>query len=257
MGIVNITPDSFADGGKFITVEAAVTHAAKLIAAGADIIDIGGESTRPGAHLVTANEELDRIIPVIERLTRAFDTPVSVDTSKAPVMRAAVAAGAAMINDICALELPGALATATELGVPVCLVHKQGNPDSMQVAPEYDDVTNEVIDYLRARADVCLAAGIAKHDIIVDPGFGFGKTLEHNLQLMRELGRLVALGFPVMVGVSRKSMLGTMTGRAVDDRLPGSLALALLAAQQGATIIRVHDVGPTTDVLSVLAHIAG
>ena len=253
MGIVNVTPDSFADGGRFAEEAAAVAHAADLVAGGADILDIGGESTRPGASEVSADEELDRVIPVIEHLTREFDVPVSVDTSKAIVMRESVSAGATMINDVCALESEGALATVAELGVPVCLMHMQGNPHSMQDAPAYDDVTNEVRDYLRARIDACLAAGIATHDIIIDPGFGFGKAFEHNLQLMRELDQLVELGYPVLVGLSRKSMIGVMTDRDVDDRMAGSLALALLAAQHGAAIIRAHDVAQTVDVLKVLA----
>jgi dihydropteroate synthase len=256
MGIVNVTPDSFADGGRFVEAAAAVTHAAGLVAEGADILDVGGESTRPGAAGISANEELDRVIPVIERLAREFDVPVSVDTSKAIVMREAVAAGAKMINDVCALESEDALATAAGLGVPVCLMHMRGSPRSMQAAPAYDNVTDEIVDYLRKRIDSSLAAGINAHDIIIDPGFGFSKTLEHNLQLLRELDRLVGLGYPVLVGLSRKSMLGTMTNRDVDDRLAGSLALALLAAQNGAAIIRVHDIAPTVDVLRVLGCIA-
>jgi dihydropteroate synthase len=256
MGIVNVTPDSFADGGRFVEAAAAVTHAAGLVAEGADILDVGGESTRPGAAGISANEELDRVIPVIERLAREFDVPVSIDTSKAIVMREAVAAGAKMINDVCALESEDALATAAGLGVPVCLMHMRGNPRSMQAAPAYDNVTDEIVDYLRKRIDTSLAAGINAHDIIIDPGFGFSKTLEHNLQLLRELDRLVGLGYPVLVGLSRKSMLGTMTNRDVDDRLAGSLALALLAAQNGAAIIRVHDIAPTVDVLRVLGCIA-
>ena len=256
MGIVNVTLDSFADGGRFNEAAAAVSHAADLVAEGADILDVGGESTRPGAAGVSVNEELDRVIPVIERLTREFDVPVSVDTSKPIVMSEAVAAGAQMINDVCALESEDALATAARLGVPVCLMHMRGNPRSMQAAPSYDNVTVEIIDYLRTRIDTSLAAGIDAHDIIIDPGFGFGKTLEHNLQLLRELEHLVGLGYPVLVGLSRKSMLGTMTSRDVDDRLAGSLALALLAAQNGAAIIRVHDVAPTVDVLRVLGCMA-
>ena len=252
MGIVNVTPDSFADGGRFFAPAAAVAHAADLIAEGADLLDVGGESTRPGAAEVSAGEELDRVIPVIERLTREFDIPVSVDTSKAIVMREAVAAGAQMINDVCALESGQALATAAELGVPVCLMHMQGEPRTMQVAPAYDNVTEEVVGYLRARIDACLAAGVDARAIIVDPGFGFGKTLEHNLQLLRELECLVELGYPVLVGLSRKSMIGAMTGRDVADRLAGSLALALIAAQKGAAIIRAHDVAQTVDVLSIL-----
>ncbi|MAF82939.1 MAG: dihydropteroate synthase [Chromatiales bacterium] len=252
MGIVNVTPDSFADGGRFLEPDEAVKHAARLIAAGADILDVGGESTRPGAAEVPTDQELDRVIPVIELLTREFDVPVSIDTSKAIVMREAVTVGAVMVNDVCALESEDALATVAGLEVAVCLVHMQGRPRSMQDAPGYADVTEEVCDYLRKRAEACLAAGIHADNIIIDPGFGFGKTLEHNLQLLRELDRLVEIGFPVLVGLSRKSMLGTMIGRDVHDRLAGSLALALLAAQQGAAIFRVHDVAPTVDVLRVL-----
>lgn len=256
MGVVNVTPDSFADGGRFFDVEAAFTHAAQLVAEGANIIDVGGESTRPGAAAVPLAEELDRVIPVIERLSRELDIPISIDTRKTIVMREAVAAGAAMVNDVCALESEDALTTVAGLGVPVCLMHMQGDPRSMQDAPEYDNVTDEVVDYLGARADVCLAAGMDAESIIIDPGFGFGKTLEHNLQLLRELEHLVGLGFPVLVGLSRKSMVGAITGRDVDDRLAGSLALALLAAQKGAAIIRVHDVAATVDALSVLAQVA-
>lgn len=252
MGIVNVTPDSFADGGRFIKLADAVSHAAEMVAEGADILDVGGESTRPGSAAVSADEELDRVIPVIEHLAREFDIPVSVDTSKAIVMREAVAAGARMINDVCALESEDAMSTAAGLGVPVCLMHMQGKPRSMQDAPVYDNVTDEVTDYLRGRIEASLAAGIDLSDIIIDPGFGFGKKLEHNLQLLRELDSLTELGVPVLVGLSRKSMLGAMTGRGVDDRLAGSLALALLAVQKGAAIIRVHDVAPTVDILSVL-----
>ena len=243
MGIVNVTPDSFADGGRFLAPDQAVAHAAGLVAAGADILDVGGESTRPGAAEVSTHQELDRVIPVIERLTREFDVPVSIDTSKAIVMHEAVTVGAVMVNDVCGLE------------VAVCLMHMQGSPRSMQNAPEYADVTDEVCDYLRKRINECLAAGINADNIIIDPGFGFGKTLEHNLQLLRELDRLVELGFPVLVGLSRKSMLGTLIGRGVNDRLAGSLALALLAAQKGAAIFRVHDVAPTVDVLRVLGQL--
>jgi dihydropteroate synthase len=256
MGIVNVTPDSFADGGQFIKAADAVAHTAALVAAGADIIDVGGESTRPGAAEVSVDEELDRVIPVIAQLTQELEVPVSVDTSKTIVMREAVAAGAAMINDICALETEEALSTAAGLNVPVCLMHMQGKPGSMQAAPTYDNVTDEVIEYLRTRIDASLAAGVNARNIIIDPGFGFGKTLAHNLQLLRELDRVVSLGYPVLVGLSRKSMLGAITGRDIDERLAGSLALALLSAQQGAAIIRVHDVAPTVDVLKILERLA-
>jgi len=251
MGIINVTPDSFADGGRCLDRAAALRHAAGLVAEGADVLDVGGESTRPGAAGISPGQELDRVIPVIEQLAGEFDTPVSVDTSKTVVMREAVAAGAAMINDVCALESDEARVTAAGLGVPVCLMHMQGRPRSMQAAPSYENVTAEVGNFLCERATACLAAGIEAQNIIIDPGFGFGKTLAHNLQLLRELDRLTESGFPVLVGLSRKSMIGAMTGRTVDDRLAGSLALALFAAQKGAAIIRVHDVAPTVDVLKI------
>ena len=257
MGIINVTPDSFADGGRCLEPADAIRHAARLVAEGADVLDVGGESTRPGASAISSALELDRVIPVIERLTGEFDTPVSVDTSKAVVMREAAAAGAAMINDVRALESHEARTTVAELGVPVCLMHMQGRPCSMQVAPGYENVTAEVGDFLFERAAVCRAAGIAARNIIIDPGFGFGKTLAHNLQLLRELDRLTGSGFPVLVGLSRKSMIGAMTNREVGDRLAGSLALALLAAQKGATIIRVHDVAPTVDVLKIWGCVTG
>lgn len=256
MGVLNITPDSFADGGRYTEPSTALVQALQMVADGADIIDVGGESTRPGAGGVTAAAELDRVMPVIERLAAELDVPVSIDTSKAIVMREAVGAGAAMINDVRALEGDGALAAAADLGVPVCLMHMRGKPRSMQQAPEYENVTGEVIDYLRRRMAACVAAGIETDNLCVDPGFGFGKTLAHNLQLLGELDRFAELGRPVLVGLSRKSMIGHMTGRDVDDRLPGSLALAMLAAQKGAAIIRVHDVGPTVDVLRILHSLA-
>jgi len=251
MGIVNVTPDSFFDGGRYLEAEAAVEHAAGLIEEGAEILDVGGESTRPGAIEISAEEELDRVMPVIERLTREFDVPVSVDTSEAIVMREAVAAGAEMINDVRALETGDALATVAGLKVPVCLMHMQGEPHSMQVDPAYENVVDEVVDYLQSRAETCLAAGIDARHIIVDPGFGFGKTVEHNLLLLRDLERIVQLGYPVMAGFSRKSIVGALTGRDVHERLAGSLALALLAAQRGVAIIRVHDVAPTVDALKI------
>ena len=255
MGIVNVTPDSFADGGRYLDNEQAVAHAATLVDEGADILDIGGESTRPGAAAVPLQQELDRVIPVIERLTGDFDVPVSIDTSKPEVMRAAVSAGARLINDVCALQADGALQAAAELGVPVCLMHMQGKPRTMQQAPDYTDVTREVMEFLQARATAAQQAGVAAEHIIVDPGFGFGKTLDHNLRLFRDLPRLAGFGYPLLVGVSRKSMIGAMTGRDVDARLSGSLALAMLAAQSGAAIIRVHDVAPTVDVLTILAEL--
>jgi dihydropteroate synthase len=251
MGIVNVTPDSFADGGAHATVESAVAHGLVLAGEGADILDIGGESTRPGADDVTVEEELARIIPVIERLARETALPISVDTSKPEVMRAAVAAGAGMINDVRALQLDGALDAAASLGVPVVLMHMQGSPGDMQQAPEYDDVVSEVHRFLAQRIFACEMSGINKGRIVVDPGFGFGKTLEHNLALLRQLQRFVELGVPVMAGLSRKGMIGALTGRAVEERVHGSVAAAVLALQNGARLLRVHDVAATRDAVSV------
>lgn len=253
MGVINVTPDSFADGGRRATVAAAVQHGCRLAAEGAAILDIGGESTRPGAQPVAEQQELDRVMPVIEGLRQATELPISVDTSKPAVMRAAVSAGAAMINDVCALREAGALQAAGELGVPVCLMHMQGQPRTMQARPTYDNVVAEVVDFLRDRAAAAVAAGVARDGLIVDPGFGFGKTVAHNLELLRSLGEVVALGYPVLAGLSRKSMLGKLTGRPVEERLAGSIALGVLAVQHGAAILRVHDVAPTVDALRVLA----
>lgn len=252
MGALNVTPDSFSDGGQFDSVPAAFDHAARMLDAGADIIDIGGESTRPGAAAVSVATELERVIPVIEKLRAEFDCPLSIDTSKAEVMRAAVAAGATLINDVRALRSRDALDTVAELGVPVCLMHMQGRPHSMQDAPRYEEVTADVIAFLRERMAACIAAGIEPACLIVDPGIGFGKTLEQNLQLLRNLDKIAALGAPVLVGVSRKSMLGQLLGKPVGDRIYGSVALGLLARQKGASILRVHDVAPTVDALRVL-----
>jgi dihydropteroate synthase len=252
MGILNLTPDSFFDGGRFRSLSSAVDHAEKMIADGADILDVGGESTRPGADPVSVDEELSRVIPVIVKLREQFDLPISIDTSKAEVMRESFAAGATMINDVCALRAKGALAAVADIGAPVCLMHMLGEPRTMQSAPEYKDVIAEVVRFLRDRVDACLAAGIATEDIILDPGFGFGKTLEHNLQLLRSLAEIVDLGFPVLVGISRKSMIGQILDRPTDQRLYGGLAMALLARQRGAAIIRTHDVGATVDALKVL-----
>jgi dihydropteroate synthase len=251
-GIVNITPDSFFDGGSYRDDGAAVAHGLRLADEGADIIDVGGESTRPGAHQPSVAEELDRVIPVIEQLSRATSTPVSVDTSRAEVMHAAVAAGAGMINDVRALQHPGAVATAAQLGVPVCLTHMLGSPTAMQRDPRYSDVVGEVVSFLRQRLDECSAAGIPDGHLVVDPGFGFGKTLEHNLDLLASLPALGQLGLPIMVGLSRKTMLGQITGRPVRHRLTASVTAAVLAAQRGAKILRVHDVAATGDALKVL-----
>ena len=252
MGILNITSDSFFDGGRYLSIDAAVQQAAKMAAEGADIIDVGGESTRPGAARVTADEEIDRVVPVIERLRQEFDLPVSIDTSKPEVMRLAVAAGASMINDVYALRLPGALQAAAELQVPVCLMHMQGEPGSMQVAPQYTDVVTEVMEFLDARINACEAAGIARELLMVDPGFGFGKNLGHNLALLHSLDRFNDFGLPVLVGCSRKSMLGQILNRPDGKVLIGSVALALIARQRGASIIRVHDVAETIEALTVL-----
>lgn len=250
MGIVNATPDSFSDGGQHLRRDAAITHAQRLIAEGADIIDIGGESTRPGAQPVSAQEELDRVLPIIEGL-RGISVPLSVDTCKPEVMRAAIAAGVQMINDINALQDAAALDAVAASGVAVCLMHKQGNPQTMQQQPHYQNVVTEVRDFLRERLATAEAAGIARERIVIDPGFCFGKTLAHNLDLLRHLGNLRELGVPVMAGLSRKSMLGTITGRKVGDRVAASVAAALIAVQHGASIVRAHDVRETVDALKI------
>ena len=249
MGILNVTPDSFSDGGIFLARDAAVTHALVMVEEGADIIDVGGESTRPGAQAVSVQEELDRVIPVIEAIARAVPVPISIDTSKPEVMRAAVAAGAGLINDVRALRATDALQTAAALDVPVCLMHMQGEPRSMQHHPVYTDVVVEVRDFLRERIETCVAAGISRDRIIVDPGFGFGKTAEHNLELLRRLGELRVLGAPILAGLSRKSMIGALLGLPVAQRLHASVALALIAVQNGATMLRVHDVRATCEAI--------
>jgi dihydropteroate synthase len=252
MGVLNVTPDSFSDGGRHLDLDDALRRGERMAADGADIIDIGGESTRPGAREVSAAEETDRVVPVIEALVGRLAVPVSVDTSKPEVISAAAAAGAGMINDVRALRLAGAMEAAVGAGVPVCLMHMQGTPRSMQQAPAYRDVVAEVSGFLQARARACEEAGIPRDRLILDPGFGFGKTLEHNLALLAGLPRLCALGFPILVGISRKSMLGQLTGREVGDRLAGSLAAAVLAAERGARVIRVHDPAETRDALRVV-----
>ncbi len=256
MGIVNVTPDSFSDGGRHDTLEAAVAHGLRLAAEGADLLDVGGESTRPGADAVALEEELARVIPVIERLARETSLPICVDTSKPEVMRAAVAAGAGMINDVQALRREGALDAAAALGVPVVLMHMLGEPRGMQDAPHYDDVVGDVHRFLAERLFACEMAGIPKSRLVVDPGFGFGKTLEHNLLLLRQLARLQDLGVPVLAGLSRKRSLGDLTGRGVDERVFASVAAAVLAAGEGARLLRVHDVGATVDALKVWAAVA-
>ena len=252
MGVLNRTPDSFSDGGAFIGFETALAHARQLHAEGADILDIGGESTRPGAAEVTVQEELDRVIPLIERLTRELDVPLSVDTSKPEVMREALRAGAVMVNDVYALRRRGALETAAGSSAALCLMHMQGEPRTMQKDPQYSEVVKEVGGFLQERAETCIAAGVARERIVLDPGFGFGKTLEHNLTLLKRLPELVALGFPVLVGLSRKSMIGTLLGGVpVEARLQGSVAAAVAAVLNGASIVLCHDVAPTAEALKV------
>lgn len=251
MGILNVTPDSFSDGGRFDDPRLALRQAAKMAEGGAAIIDIGGESTRPGAENVSEQQELDRVLPIIESVRTVTDVPISVDTSKPGVMRAAVAAGASMINDVASLRADGALAAAAELGVPVCLMHMRGEPRTMQDDPRYDDVVAEVASFLESRIEACVAAGISEERIVVDPGFGFGKTRDHNVELLANLRQLRVRERPVLVGVSRKSTLGELTGRAVDERMPASIAAAVIAVLQGADIIRAHDVRETVDALTV------
>lgn len=250
MGIVNVTPDSFSDGGLHDTLASALEHAHRLIEEGADLLDIGGESTRPGAATVSEQQELDRVLPVIEGL-RGISIPISIDTYKPAVMRAAIAAGASMVNDVNALQAQGAMQAVAQGDVAVCLMHKQGSPQTMQQSPAYQDVVSEVSAFLRERVAALEAAGIARERIVVDPGFGFGKTVEHNLDLLRHLESLYALGVPVLAGMSRKSMLGAITGRDVSERKSASIAAALLAVQRGAAIVRVHDVRETVDAMKI------
>ena len=255
MGIVNVTPDSFSDGGQFFSADKALAQARRLVADGAAIIDIGGESTRPGSEPVPAEEEIRRVLPAIEAISAELDVAISIDTMKAEVMRAAVGAGAGIINDVNALRGEGALTTAAELNVPVCLMHMQGTPQSMQKSPHYDDVITEVIEFLQQRIEASEQAGIHPHNLILDPGFGFGKKARHNLRLMKHLSRLTALGYPVLVGVSRKSIIGAMLNANVDERLAGSLSLASIAVWQGAKIIRSHDVKETVQAVKLADHV--
>jgi dihydropteroate synthase len=257
MGILNVTPDSFSDGGRFVVLDAALRQAEHMVAEGAAVLDIGGESTRPGAEAVGLDEELARVIPVIERLHAEFAVPLSIDTSKPEVMRAAVAAGAGLINDVSALGAPGALEAAAGLGVAVCLMHMQGEPRTMQAAPQYDDVVADIISYLDRRVAASEAAGIGRDRLLLDPGFGFGKTLAHNLELLRRLGEFDRLDLPLLVGLSRKSMLGSVTGRPVEQRMPASVAAALMAVERGARVVRVHDVGPTVDAVRLWCAVRG
>lgn len=249
MGILNVTPDSFSDGGRFVSQDAAVVQARAMVEQGATLVDVGGESTRPGAALVTEQEELDRVIPVIERIGSELDVAISVDTSTPAVMVAAADAGAHLINDVRALRRPGALEAAAASGLSVCLMHMQGEPGDMQQNPRYVNVVQEVMDFLQARVRACIAAGIPASKLLVDPGFGFGKSLQHNLQLMHHLEQLRQLPYPMLVGVSRKSMVGAVLDRPVDQRLIGSIALAVIAVQKGACIIRAHDVEATVDAV--------
>jgi len=255
MGIVNVTPDSFSDGGKFFSADAALKHALKLVEDGADILDIGGESTRPGSEVVPLQQEIDRIAPVIEVIRAEIDVPISIDTMKAEVMRAAVNAGAGLINDVNALRSENALQTAAELDVPVCLMHMQGTPQTMQSEPHYDDVVTEVEHFLLERVEECEKAGIKAEKIMLDPGFGFGKRARHNLRLMKHLSRLTALPYPLLVGVSRKSIIGDMLKVSVDERLAGSLSLASIAVWQGAKLIRTHDVKETAQAVKLSHHV--
>ena len=253
MGVINVTPDSFSDGGRFLRLDDALQRAEVMVAEGAALIDVGGESTRPGASVVSVQEELDRVLPLVERLARELPIPISVDTSKPQVMRAAVGVGAGLINDIWALRLPGALEVAVAGGVPVCLMHMRGEPGTMQQNPDYGDVVGEVKEFLRERIQACEAAGLSRQRILVDPGFGFGKALVHNLSLLRHINCLTDLSAGVLVGVSRKSMVGALLNVPVDQRLSGSLAAAVVAVWQGARIIRAHDVGETVQALRVCA----
>ena len=252
MGIVNVTPDSFSDGGRFLEPSAALEHARRLIDEGADILDIGGESTRPGSAAIPESEEIARVVPVLEAL-RTSGVVLSVDTSKPGVMRAALDAGAAIVNDVCALQAPGALDAVAASDCGVVLMHMQGSPRTMQLDPHYNDVVGEVRDFLRERIAAATARGVAAVRIVVDPGFGFGKTVEHNFELLGQLAALTKLGVPVLAGVSRKGMLGAVTGRAVSDRIAASVAAAVIAVERGARIVRAHDVAATRDALLVWA----
>lgn len=253
MGILNVTPDSFSDGGRFNHLDAALQHAEAMVRAGATLIDIGGESTRPGAPPVSEQEELERVCPAVEAIARELDVVISVDTSTAAVMRESARLGAGLINDVRSLQRPGALAAAAQSGLPVCLMHMRGEPGNMQDDPQYPDIYAEVHGFLAERMAACAAAGIPRERIVLDPGFGFAKTLEHNLRLFRQLERLHEFGLPLLVGVSRKSMIGKVLDRPVGERLYGSLALAALATAKGAQIIRVHDVAETLDVVRMIA----
>lgn len=257
MGIINVTPDSFSDGatlyrGSNLDIERAMTRAREMVASGAAILDIGGESTRPGASPVSVNEEMDRVLPLVARIAAELETVISVDTSTPVLMREAANAGAGLLNDVRALTREGALEAAAAANLPICLMHMQGEPGNMQVAPHYDDVVEDVCEYLQSRIASCERQGIARNRLLLDPGFGFGKSVTHNLKLLRELPRLAAIGLPLVVSLSRKSLIGKLLGREVGQRLPASLALAVLAAERGAAVIRTHDVAATVDAVSML-----
>jgi len=251
MGILNVTPDSFSDGGRFFDLDSALIQTEAMLNAGATIIDIGGESTRPGAASVSDQQEIDRVIPVLGHIIDRFDAIVSVDTSKAAVMNEAAAAGAGMINDVRALQEPDALQAAVDSKLPVCLMHMLGQPRTMQKAPQYDDVVNEVADFLKEKVDMCRSAGIGQDQLLIDPGFGFGKTLSHNVELLRNIGKLVDIA-PVLIGLSRKSMVAGMLGNDETDRVTGSVVAAMQCVQRGASIVRVHDVAQTAQALRVI-----
>lgn len=251
MGVINVTPDSFSDGGHFLTTERALEQAERMARDGVAIVDVGGESTRPGAADVSVAEELDRVVPVVTAIAANLDVPISIDTSKPEVMREAVAVGAGLINDVRALRAEGALAEAASLDVPVCLMHMQGEPRTMQANPHYVDVVRDIKAFLRKRLDACVGAGIAPERLLLDPGFGFGKTLEHNIELLRRLNEFHDMEAPLMVGLSRKAMIGAILNRPVDHRVNGSLALAVIAAWQGANVVRAHDVAATVEALRV------
>jgi dihydropteroate synthase len=257
MGVLNVTPDSFSDGGRYQNISDAIDHAEKLVAEGADLIDVGGESTRPGSRGINAKLEIQRVVPVIRELVGRLTIPISVDTSKPDVMIAAVAAGAGLINDIRALRADGAIKVARALGVPVCLMHMRGTPETMGDDPRYQDVVKEVGDFLRHRVAACVEGGISQDQLLIDPGFGFGKKFDDNQRLLLELDVLASLGLPLTVGFSRKGFVGSLLGDLNRDRTIGSAALALLAAQKGARIVRVHDVAPTRDLIRTWEHLQG
>ncbi len=252
MGILNVTPDSFSDGGQFNHIDKALLHAEKMLKNGATIIDVGGESTRPGAKSVPLQEELDRVIPIIEKINQQLDVVISIDTSKPQVMLEAKNAGAGLINDVTALQEDGAMHMASQLDLPICLMHMKGTPRSMQQSPIYKNVVDDVLDFFKQRVDLCVKKGIERNQLIIDPGFGFGKTVEHNLQLLDGLTHFKTLGLPILIGLSRKSLLQQITQQSVENRLAGSLSLAVIASLNGGTIFRVHDVRETVDALNVV-----